>query len=148
MPEARIELVGPIHAGPPSPLPANIRLSPPCPHSETGKHLARFSAGLIPFKKNILTAGVDPVKFYDYRAAGLPVLTTTFGEMALRKNEPGVFFLDRSGDLTATVRRAVEHRDEPAETARFRRTNDWRQRFVIRSPFATLLDERTKKKAA
>ena len=129
MPWARIELVGPCVVGPPNCLPANVTLLPACPQSEAGKHLARFSAGLIPFCGNALTAGVDPIKYYDYRAAGLPVLSTRFGEMALRGGDDGVYFLDPAGGLAEAVSAALVHRCEPVETSRFRRDNNWTSRF-------------------
>ncbi len=97
LPQARIELVGPCAVGPPRRLPANVRLLPACKQAEAAEHLARFSAGLIPFRSNALTAGVDPIKYYEYRAAGLPVLSTRFGEMALRGGSDGVYFLDGPG---------------------------------------------------
>ena len=129
MPQARIELVGPCAAPPPSRLPANVSLLPACGRSEAGKHLARFSAGLIPFCSNALTAGVDPIKYYDYRAAGLPVLSTRFGEMALRGSQDGVYFLDGAGGLAEAVVAALAHRCDPVETSRFRRNNNWTSRF-------------------
>src|SRR3989304_164511 len=89
LPQVRLELVGPRHVSPPLHLPGNMRLYPACKQREAAGLLARFSAGLIPFKNNALTAGVDPIKYYEYRAAGVPVLSTSFGEMALRTMEDG-----------------------------------------------------------
>ena len=40
--------------------------------------LAQFSVGLIPFRYNELTRGVNPNKMYEYLASGLPVVTTRF----------------------------------------------------------------------
>ncbi len=129
MPQARIELVGPCATQPPRGLPANVTLLPACGRSEAGKHLARFSAGLIPFCSNALTAGVDPIKYYDYRAAGLPVLSTRFGEMALRGSQDGVYFLDGAGGLAEKVAAALAQRCDPVEISRFRRNNNWTSRF-------------------
>ena len=64
-----------------------------------------FSAGLIPFIKNELTASVDPIIYYEYFVLGLPVLSTRFGEMALREGSPGVFLVDGQ-DLAAQVETA------------------------------------------
>ncbi len=105
MPAARIELIGPVAAAPPKHLPAGVRILPPCRQTEVAGHLARFAAGLIPFQNNALTAGVDPIKFYEYRAAGLPVLSTSFGEMAIRGRDDGVYFLDRCARPCETGRR-------------------------------------------
>jgi hypothetical protein len=129
MPQARIELVGPCVVPPPGRLPANVTLLPACKQSEAAGHLARFSAGLIPFCENALTAGVDPIKYYDYRAAGLPVLSTRFGEMAMRGRDDGVYFFDQGDGLAEAVSAALEHRRDSAETSRFRRNNNWTSRF-------------------
>jgi glycosyltransferase involved in cell wall biosynthesis len=40
--------------------------------------LAQFRVGLIPFRYNELTRGVNPNKMYEYLATGLPVVTTRF----------------------------------------------------------------------
>ncbi len=147
MPDARLELVGPCVVKPPEKLPGNVRLLPACKHSETAGHLGRFSAGLIPFVGDALTAGVDPIKYYEYRAAGLPVLSTSFGEMSLRGHEEGVFFLDQNEDLAEVVRAAIGRRVDPAETSRFHRENDWRCRFHGSGLLALLCASRRRRAA-
>src|SRR6185295_2677914 len=82
--DGAVHVVGPRYVSPPRPLPSNVKLFPACSHADAVDHIRRFSVGLIPFKRNRLTAAVDPIKYYGYRAMGLPVLTTSFGEMAER----------------------------------------------------------------
>jgi glycosyltransferase involved in cell wall biosynthesis len=134
-PEMTVEMIGPKHRLPPRNLPPNIKILPPCPQSEAASHLARFSAGLIPFRSTALTAGVDPIKYYEYRAAGLPTLSTSFGEMAERNERDGVYVLDPSRDLSAVVDKTLQHVFSEAETLRFREENDWDERFVHRNWF-------------
>jgi len=148
LPEIAIELVGPCAARPPARLPPNIRLLPPCPQDAVDAHLARFSAGLIPFRRTPLSAGVDPIKFYEYRAAGLPVLSTTFGEMALRGPGDGVYFLDRADDLPALVSQAISHPLAAAAIEQFRGRHNWQARFRQADPFGALLGARTLRPAA
>jgi hypothetical protein len=148
LPEVQIELVGPCVVPPPKPLPTNVRLLPACKQSETASRLSRFSAGLIPFRNDALTAGVDPIKYYDYRAAGLPVLSTRFGEMALRGRDDGVYFLDHAGDKAATVSAALGHRHDAAETIRFRRDNNWTSRFSQSNGLRSLLPASRIRRAA
>jgi hypothetical protein len=148
MPWARIELVGPCAVGPPSRLPENVTLLPACKQSEASKHLSRFSAGLIPFSSNALTAGVDPIKYYDYRAAGLQVLSTRFGEMALRGGDDGVHFLDQAGGLAEAVSAALVHRCDSTETSRFRRNNNWTSRFRRSDGLRSLLPTSRIRRAA
>ncbi len=125
-PEHTIELAGPCVTPPPTRrMPQNIRLSPAFRQADVYSHLLRFDAGLIPFKKNALTEGVDPIKFYEYRAGGLPVMSTSFGEMRFRGEKDGVLFLDGAEELRSVVRRSAELRVEEAAVAKFRRDNDW-----------------------
>jgi glycosyltransferase involved in cell wall biosynthesis len=148
LPRIRVELVGPCAQRPPADLPSNVRLFPACAQTETAGHLARFSAGLIPFLRNTLTAAVDPIKFYEYRAAGLPVLSTSFGEMALRGSHDGVYFLDRTDDLESVVTRALDRRISRIETEQFRRDHDWQCRFRQADPFHSLFPPQTLTPAA
>jgi len=138
LPWVRVELVGPCLRRPPIDLPSNVRLLAACAQTETAEHLARFSAGLIPFLRNSLTAAVDPIKFYEYRAAGLPVLSTSFGEMAQRGADDGVYFLDRAEELPPVVAQALSRRFSRTETEQFRRDHDWKRRFQHADPFRPL----------
>ena len=81
LPQARIEVYGPREGLAPKGLPPHVQLLAPVPHSQVFALLRHWHAGLIPFVRNALTASVDPVKYYEYRSCGLPVLTTLFGEM-------------------------------------------------------------------
>jgi len=148
VPWAWLDLVGPLAAPLPEKLPININLHPACSTAEAGECLSRFSVGFIPFYNNTLTAGVDPIKYYDYRAAGLPVLSTSFGEMALRDQRDGVYFLDRSPDLEATAKTALTHRDDPREIERFRRENNWNIRFQQSEKLQSLFLSGAKRSAA
>jgi glycosyltransferase involved in cell wall biosynthesis len=130
VPEVRIELIGPCETRRPRNLPPNVRLLAACPRHAIPHHLARFSAGLIPFVRNRLTAGVDPIKYYDYRAFGLPVLTTRFGEMALRGADEGVCFLDPAADLRALVQQALARPLDVESMEQFRATHNWQERFA------------------
>ncbi len=122
-------LAGPLATRPPRALPANVRLLPPCSQAEGVSRLETFSAGLIPFAISPLTAGVDPIKYYQYRGAGLPVLTTRFGEMALRGRADGVFFLDADAGIEAAVADAAAYQPSAEGIARVRADHDWHARF-------------------
>ncbi|HEK22130.1 MULTISPECIES: glycosyltransferase [unclassified Mucilaginibacter] len=49
---------------------------------ELPAYLQTFSAGIIPFVKDDLTRGIYPMKINEYLAAGLPVVSTNFGDMS------------------------------------------------------------------
>jgi hypothetical protein len=133
-PERRIEIHGPVFQAPAARLPANVGLHPALPHEQALHAMRGFAAGLIPFKRTPLTESVDPVKFYEYRALGLPVLSTPFGEMRRRQGERGVL-LTAQPDRPA-VARLLGQRDTAESVAEFRRANDWSARF---QPLAALL---------
>ncbi len=124
-----IRLIGPVYSTPPTPLPGNIELLAACDHAAAIRAMQEFSVGLIPFKCTDLTASVDPIKFYEYRALGLPVLSTRFGEMARRSEEAGVFFLDGAADLVSQVKDALSYGSGLSEIAAFRAANSWATRF-------------------
>ncbi len=124
-----ITLVGPRAIPVPRPLPANIMLRPPCTQAEGVRLLEIFTAGLIPFVRTSLTAGVDPIKYYQYRGAGLPILTTRFGEMACHGPTEGTFFLDGAGGLERAIDEADAYRPSEADVAAFRAANTWSARF-------------------
>ena len=128
-PSACIRLIGPTYALPPRPVPPNIELLPACDHATAMRFMQEFSVGLIPFKRTDLTASVDPIKYYEYRALGLPVLSTRFGEMALRDGQAGVFLADEHSDLANLVRAALAHECEKNEIQEFRTANSWEARF-------------------
>ena len=125
-----VTLAGPVAAPKPRRLPSNIQLLPPCSQDDGVRLMQSFGAGLIPFKKNALTAGVDPIKFYQYRGMGLPVLTTRFGEMATRNTEDATFFLDDAAGPAQAIAAAAAYHPAAAEIARVRREDDWRERFA------------------
>ena len=95
--DAAVHIVGPCFAKAPRRLPSNIRMFPACSLGGAIEHFQSFSVGLIPFERTPLTEGVDPIKYYGYRGMGLPVLSTTFGEMARRGVDEGVFLIDQRG---------------------------------------------------
>lgn len=128
-PSMCIRLIGPTYAPPPPSLSSNVELLPPCDHASAVKAMQEFSIGLIPFKLTDLTASVDPIKYYEYRALGLPVLSSPFGEMALRGGEKGVFLMDEHSDLVTRVKKALTCKYEKVEIEEFRKANSWEARF-------------------
>lgn len=98
-PQDHIRLIGPMDVRPTKQLPTNIEVLPPVPHDIALRAMNEFDVGLIPFKRNALTDSVDPIKYYEYRALGLPVLSTEFGEMANRHNAPGVHLIKAADNV-------------------------------------------------
>ncbi len=128
-PNDEIRLIGPVFEPPDRKLPSNVNLLPACDHAVALKAMAQFNVGLIPFKKNTLTASVDPIKYYEYRALGLPVISTDFGEMSLRAGERGVFVTQSVSDVPAMLDSAIQFTDDASDARVFAIKNTWKARF-------------------
>lgn len=128
-PSMCVRLIGPIYTAPPAGMPLNIEIFPACDHASAIQWMQGFSIGLIPFIKNELTASVDPIKYYEYFALGLPVLSTRFGEMALRDGSPGVFLVDSQDNLATHVETALTYEYRVEDINIFRTENSWESRF-------------------
>jgi glycosyltransferase involved in cell wall biosynthesis len=59
----------------------NVLLPGEVPYAALPELLRRWRAGLIPFRLNALTEATDPIKLYEYLAAGLPVVSTPLPEV-------------------------------------------------------------------
>jgi hypothetical protein len=128
-PSVCIRLIGPASALPSGRPPRNLELLPACGHSAAIRAMEDFSIGIIPFKHTELTHSVDPIKYYEYRALGLPVISSRFGEMALREGQPGLFFFNGHDGLGALVRTALDYRCNVSDVETFRSANSWEARF-------------------
>ena len=83
-PDWSIVLIGPMHdrslarrlEGSP-----NIHLLGTKRYEDLPRFVHRFAVGLIPFKLNRLTQSIDPIKLYEYLAAGKPVVASDLPEV-------------------------------------------------------------------
>ncbi|MEB0257244.1 glycosyltransferase [Undibacterium sp. 5I1] len=129
LPQLRVKLIGPRAGYIPSHLPSNIELLPACTVEDAIRHCQNFTVGLIPFLNNQLTRSVDPIKYYELRALGIPVWSTAFGSMVNRLNEPGVAQIYSGIDWKKLWEESSNVSADPIEIARFRQNNDWTVRF-------------------
>ncbi len=94
-PDWSFVLIGPIGRGDPStsisnPSPAlraclqspNLHLLGARPYADIPRYVATFDACLIPFNQNESTRGSLPMKFFEYLAAGKPVIATDLPTLA------------------------------------------------------------------
>lgn len=128
-PQVCVRIIGPRHTPVPVKLPNNIELLPECFNGDAIRAMREFSVGLIPFKRNRLTASVDPIKYYEYRALGLPVISSYFGEMLQRPDDDGLFLMDDKTDAAELVAQALEVPQATDWIERFREENSWASRF-------------------
>jgi len=109
----------------------NVRLLGERPYDDLPSLLRRFDVALIPFRLNALTRAANPVKFYEYLAAGKPVVSSCLPEL-----EPFRDLVYLAPDRKAFVRligiAAREAKPElTAARIRFARQNDWSHRVAI-----------------
>ncbi|WP_048438199.1 hypothetical protein [Caenimonas sp. SL110] len=135
-PDRAVEIHGPMYRQPTVKLPSNVHLHPALPHAQALRTMAGFGAGLIPFLQNELTESVDPVKYYEYRALGLPVISTPFGEMRQHADAPRVLLTSSPGEARAQIDALLASRDTAESVSAFRGAHAWDTRF---EPLAAVL---------
>ena len=94
----------------------NVKLVGEVPYADAPSWVHGFDVALIPFKLNDLTAHTNPVKAYEYLAAGKPVVATALPETKLMDGmvqvaEDAEQFLD-------LLEEAMAERGDPAQAAR------------------------------
>lgn len=128
-PSDQIMIVGPVFKSLSGGVPKNVTMRPACTHAEALASMASFDVGLIPFRSNRLTSSVDPIKYYEYKALGVPVLSTAFGEMIYRTNEPGTFISKNVDDIEGLASKALDWTAERTDIDGFIRRSAWHARF-------------------
>jgi O-antigen biosynthesis protein len=106
----------------------NITLHGYVSHDELYAHLQRFDVALIPFLSNEISRVVNPLKLYEYSAAGLPVVSTRSAELAQYED---MLYLasDRQGFIDSIRRALCEDSAELQGRRRaFAECNTWRHR--------------------
>ena len=130
MPSAEIHIIGPMYNKYAGRLPSNIKVFPSTPQHDAYKYLSTFDIGLIPFLPNKITACVDPIKYYEYKAYGLPIVSTDFGEMKLRHNEDGVYICDSADQAVKILNNLDTYLVSEDVVTQFRLKNDWGVRYT------------------
>jgi glycosyltransferase involved in cell wall biosynthesis len=119
-------------AGPPAPWASalaarsNVHLPGPCDPEQVPALLVNSDVGLMLYDRarSEVYRGQNPLKLYEYAAAGLPVVSTphdefrSLGAPVLTANDPG--------EVAETIRTALRDRDSwSAKSLEFARSRDW-----------------------
>ena len=83
----------------------NIVLLGEKPYSELPEHLAYFDVAVIPFKLLDLILCTNPVKLYEYMAAGKPVVASAMPEVVAATDL--VYVAEDSGDFVGKIEQAL-----------------------------------------
>ncbi len=97
-------------------------------HSQIPLYLRHCSAGMIPFKLTALTHAINPIKYYEYLACGLPVVASPMREL-LALQGPLYTYRDPVG-FCRVLEKAME--EKPAVSSRlvdYARNHTWERRF-------------------
>jgi glycosyltransferase involved in cell wall biosynthesis len=129
-PDWTFVLVGPvtIDLSPIRNLP-NVKILGPRPYLDLPAYLAAMDLGLIPFQRDLVTYHADPIKAYEYLAAGLPVVATDLP--ALRRLDHVVRLADSTRAFLDQIQAAlVEGRDVRSDERRAEAgRHSWASRF-------------------
>lgn len=79
-PQAHIVMIGPLYNVSRVPQAHNIHWLGFKPYQELAAYLQCFRAAIIPFQITSMTRAVNPIKMWEYLAAGVPVVTTALPE--------------------------------------------------------------------
>jgi hypothetical protein len=82
VPTGSVIVIGPWEVPAPADVPANFHALGSRPYNRLPDYLSNLDVALIPFKTGPLTHAVNPVKLFEYAAAGLPIVATTTYELA------------------------------------------------------------------
>jgi len=108
---------------------SNVHLIGPRPYAMLPSYLAAMDVGVIPFKHNQLTYHADPIKVYEYLAAGLPVVATEMP--ALHRLSAVVHLADSAATFVREIAAALDERSDTQRAARQREAarHSWSARF-------------------
>jgi glycosyltransferase involved in cell wall biosynthesis len=106
----------------------NFRWLGPKKQEEAIAYLQHSSIGIIPFYLNDLTEAVNPIKYYEYLACGLPVVAPPLRELSYMKG-PLHFYSDQDSFLKA-LKEAENERSKKRDLYKsFAAENSWHKRF-------------------
>ena len=100
----------------------------PRDHHLVPAYLQYADAGLIPFQLNELTEAVNPIKYYEYLACGLPVVAPPLRELAVMKG-PLYAYRGKEGFLSALKKALAAGESEREENRAYARKQTWRSRY-------------------
>jgi glycosyltransferase involved in cell wall biosynthesis len=128
LPDASFVLIGPDHgaAGSTDPLPSNMHLLGPRPYSSIPAYMQHADVGIIPFDVSgceTLIKGTNPLKVYQYFAAGLPVVASRWPELE-RVGSPAQL-CDSAEEFVAAVRGALRNAITSDAGRKFAAQHEW-----------------------
>ena len=112
---------------------SNIVFLGEMPYQELPKYLNQFDVALIPFIKNNLTLATNPVKIYEYLAAGKPVVSTDLPELKLMSDY--LYLANTHEDFERSIQLALKETGDKVVEKRkkYALDNTWHSRYKLLS---------------
>ncbi|GIP35119.1 glycosyltransferase [Paenibacillus sp. J2TS4] len=112
---------------------SNIHFLGQIEYNKLFSYAVHFDVAIIPFKVNDLTNCVSPVKFFEYQAIGLPVVSTPIAEMLQYEND-FVAVANNSAGFSEAIEKLLNNANKDLaikEGKRFADANRWSSRIDI-----------------
>ena len=106
----------------------NVHMLGPRPYEQVPRYVHAFDVATIPFKVNGLTEDTNPIKLYEYLAAGVPVVSTRLPEV---EQTLGARLATTPAEFVAEVEAAISdarNADQVAARVAVGRSNSWGER--------------------
>jgi glycosyltransferase involved in cell wall biosynthesis len=107
----------------------NVHIFGPRSHADIPAYMQYSDVGIVPFVKTPLTDSVNPIKIYQYLAAGLPAVCTNLEE-AMSINPP-VSFASGAEEFARAIRNEIHLGKNRPEFCQFAKANDWDARYKV-----------------
>ncbi|MGC9025435.1 MAG: glycosyltransferase [Chloroflexia bacterium] len=107
----------------------NVQIAGEVAYHDLPRYLKEFQVCIIPFKLLPVTAATDPVKLYEYWAAGKPVVATDLPE--LRSYQDAVYLAKDAPEFEQCIERALleDTIDRRCQRQRLAQIHSWENRF-------------------
>lgn len=109
-PDCHIVLVGPLYNVSRVPARPNLHWLGLKPYHQLPAYLQCFNAAIIPFIMSSVTEAVNPIKMWEYMAAGIPVVTTALPEA---EKYPGLILYSENHESFVENLKTVFREDTP-----------------------------------
>ncbi len=103
----------------------NVKYLGPKPHSELPAWVQAFNVALLPFRKDELTAVLNPNKLYEYIAAGTPVVSLDFSQ-AISRLEKIIYVASTHEEFINKINKAISDERKP-QPQLFAKQYDWNE---------------------
>ena len=111
-------------------------------HIQLANLVATFDVGLIPFKQNKITQVVNPLKLYEYFAAGIPVVAMRTNELEYYRSM--VYLSDTREEFIKNITRSLtdDTYQKRLERREWAKMNTWKYRI---DEYISILEELSKR---